>query len=141
MEDGEIISESTINAEVLNEYIINIVKDLDIPNIATTEESVKTGPIENIIQTYANHSSIFRIREHVDQTDQFSFCKINVLQMEKEINNLNPKKAPGDDGIPANIVKEAEDILKSPLTQLFNISVQDQKFPNNLKYATVTPPF
>ena len=41
--------------------------------------------------------------------------------MEKEINNLNPKKAPGEDGIPANIVKEAEDILKSPQTQLFNI--------------------
>ena len=102
---------------------------------------MKTDPIENIIQRYANHSSICRIREHVDQTDQFSFCKINVSQMEKEIINLNPKKAPGGDGIRANIVKEAEDILKSPLTQLFNISVEDQKFPNNLKYAIVTPLF
>ena len=141
MENGEIISESTKNAEVLNDYFINIVKDLNIPNIATTEESVKTDPIENIIQTYANHSSICRIREHVDQIDQVSFCKINVSQMEKEINNLNPKTAPGEDGIPANIVKEAEDILKSPPTQLFNISVEDQKFPNNLKYAIVTPLF
>ena len=132
MEDGEIISESTKSAEVSNDYFINIVKDLDIPNIATTEESVKTDPIENTIQTYANHSSICRIRERVDQTDQFSFCKINVSQMEKEINNLNPKKAPGEDGIPANILKESEDILKSPLTQLFNISIEDQKFPNNL---------
>ena len=106
VEDGEIICDSTKNTEVLNDYFINIVKDLDIPNIATTEESVKTDPIENIIQTYANHSSICRIREHVDQTNQFSFCKINVSQMEKEINNLNPKQAPGEDGIPANIVNE-----------------------------------
>ena len=55
--------------------------------------------------------------------------------MEKGINNLNPKKVPGEDGI------LAEDILKSPLTQLFNISVEDQKFPNNFKYAIVTPLF
>ena len=141
VEDGEIISESTKNAEVLNDYFINIVKDLDIPNIATTEESVKTDPIVNIIQTYANHSSICRIRERVDQTYQFSFCKINASHMEKVINNLNPKKAPAEDGIPASIVKEAEDILKFPLTQLCNISVEDQKFPNNLKYATVPPLF
>ena len=44
--------------------------------------------------------------------------------MEKEINNLNPKKVPGEDGI------LAEDILKSPLTQLFNISVEDLEICN-----------
>ena len=38
-------------------------------------------------------------------------------------------------------MKEAEDILKSPLTQLFNISVEDQKSLNNLKYAIITPLF
>ena len=61
--------------------------------------------------------------------------------METEINSLNPKKAPGMDGIPANILKESVELVKSPLTQLFNTCVETQQFPNNLKYAIVTPLF
>ena len=36
-------------------------------------------------------------------------------------------------------MKETVDILKSPLTQLFNVTVENQHFPNDLKYANVTP--
>ena len=61
--------------------------------------------------------------------------------MEMEINQLNPKKAPGVDGIPANILKGASDILKSPSTELYNISMENQQFPDNLKFANVTPLF
>ena len=46
--------------------------------------------------------------------------------METEINSLNPKKAPGMDGIPANILKESVELVKSPLTQLFNTCVETQ---------------
>ena len=61
--------------------------------------------------------------------------------METEINSLNPKKAPGMDGIPTNILMESIELVKSPLTQLFNTCVETQQFPNNLKYAIVTPLF
>ena len=61
--------------------------------------------------------------------------------MEMEINQLNPKKAPGVDGIPANILEGSSDILKSPLTELYNISMENQQFPDNLKFANVTPLF
>ena len=44
-------------------------------------------------------------------------------------------------GIPANILKGASDILKSPLTELYNISIENQRFPDNLKFANVTPLF
>ena len=43
-------------------------------NIATTDESVKTDPIENIIQTYANHSSICRIENMLIK--QISFLSV-----------------------------------------------------------------
>ena len=42
------------------------------------------------------------------------------------------------DGILANILKESVELVKSPLTQLFNTCVETQQFPNNLKYAIVT---
>ena len=69
----------------------------------------------------------------------FSFQKVNEIQIENEIKELNSRKASGADGIPANILKETVDILKSPLTQLFNVTVENQHFPNDLKYANVTP--
>ena len=61
--------------------------------------------------------------------------------METEINQLNPKKTPGVDGIPANVLKGASDILKSSLPELYNISMENQQFPDNMKFAHVTPLF
>ena len=71
----------------------------------------------------------------------FSFINANETQIEFEINELNSKKAPGVDNIPANIIKESIDILKPTLTKLFNYSVETQQFPNDLKYANVIPLF
>ena len=61
--------------------------------------------------------------------------------METEINELNPNKSSGMDDIPDNMLKESVDIVKSPLTELFNTYVENQQFPNKLKYAIVTPLF
>ena len=61
--------------------------------------------------------------------------------MEIEINLLKPNKAPGVDVIPANILKGTSDILKSPLTKLYNISVGNRQFPHHLEFANVTPLF
>ena len=46
--------------------------------------------------------------------------------MKTEINLLSPNKAPGVDDIPTNILKGTSDILKSPLTKLYNISVENR---------------
>ena len=144
LEDGEIISDNTKIAEVFNDYFINIVKDLNIPDITLDKvpvipENTNNDPIDNILNTYDSHPSIIRIRIHVGQIEKFSFSQVTDTQIVTEINNLNPKKAPGADGIPTRILKEFVDILKSPLHKLYNCSVENHEFPNNLKYALVTP--
>ena len=145
LDDGKIISENTKIAEVFNDYFINIVKDLQIPDIILAEVSVIpqniNDPIDNILYTYHNHPSIIKIRIHVDQAEKFSFSNVTEKQIETEINNLNPKKALGADDIPTKILKEFVDILKSPLHKLYNCSVENHEFPNNLKHALVTPLF
>ena len=45
------------------------------------------------------------------------------------------------DVIPANILKGTSDILKSPLTKLYKISVGNRQFPHHLEFANVTPLF
>ena len=146
VENGEIISDNKKTTEIFNDHFTNIVKKLNIPDINFKNQFVNpsiisTDPIDSIIQTYDKHPSILKIRGYIDQTKIFSFHKVNITQMEMEINQLNPKKAPGVDGIPANILKGASDILKSPFTELYNISMENQQFPDNLKFANVTPLF
>ena len=72
-------------------------------------------------------------------TETFSIFKVNQSQFGKEIMDLNPKKAVGTDFIPPNLIKDSVTVLKSPLTQLFNNSVEECHFPSDLKYANATP--
>ena len=146
MENKEIIKENKEIAEIFNNYFVNIVKDLNIPeinhsNISGSSNNSTAEPIEIIIQNFSEHPSIIKIKEHITQTELFSFKLLNEIDIESEIKLLNSKKAPGVDGIPTRILKEAVDILKYPLAQLFNVSIENHFFPNDLKFANVTPIF
>ena len=95
LKNGAIISENTKIVELFNDYIINIVKDLKIADISLVEVSVipqniNDDPIDTILYTYHNHPSIIRLRVHVDQTEKVSFSEVTEIQIETEINKLNP---------------------------------------------------
>ena len=144
VENEEIISENKINAEIFNEYFTNVVKDLNIPAITISKKTANiqtTDHIEKIILLYSEHPSILKINEYVHNISPFSFNQIDELQIETEVNELNKNKAPGVDGIPPKILKESIDILKVPLTQHFNSAVENKHFPDDLKFANITPLF
>ena len=146
VENEEVITENKQNVEIFNKYFINTVKELNIPDIHFTKNSddpnsIITDHVETIIKNFCDHPSILKINEYVNLGEIFSFEMASELQIENEINAINVNKAPGADNIPANIIKECVDIMKYPLTKLFNTSVIAQHFPDNLKYANVTPLF
>ena len=66
---------------------------------------------------------------------------INESLIEDEIMELNSNKASGCDCIPPKALNDSVSIVKDPLTQLFNTSVEDNLFPSDLKYANVSPLF
>ena len=130
----------------MNEYFVNIRKDLDIPEIMLEKltnsiDITCLDQIDQIIHQYSMHPSILKINEIVNPTDTFSFEKVNQSQIEKEIMNLNPKKAAGADFIPPNVIKDSVTVIKSSLTQIYINSVEECIFPSDLKYANVTPLF
>ena len=145
VENEKIICDNKQNAEIFNDYFVNIVKDLNIPDISShtpeADHSVKvTDRIDIISHKFSRHPSITKIEENVNQTEFFTFQNVNEPQIEKEIRELCSKKAPGADGIPANILIDAVDILKHPIKELLYNSVLNHDFPpNNLKKANVTP--
>ena len=52
---------------------------------------------------------------------------------------LNPRKAPGPDGIPAWLLKENADILAAPVADILNASCQEGRLPFSWKRADITP--
>ena len=128
----------------MNDYFVNITKKLNIPEfpiekLPENSDVEFIDPVDQIIHNYSKHPSILKINELVIHTRTFSFCKVNYSQIEKEILELNTKKATGFDAIPPKVIKDAFRVLKYPLTQLFNTTVQENHFPTNLKYANVSP--
>ena len=130
------------NADIVNEYFVDVTKSLDIPEfkiewLPTNTDIVYINPIDHILFNYTKHPSILKINENVKLTESFTFSKVNEIQI--KILELNPKKSAGFDAIPSKIIKYSVTVLTTPLKNLFNTSVVESLFPSDLKYANVTP--
>ncbi len=142
VENNEIIMDNKYNADVMNEYFVNITQTLDIPEFKKEELPIDIefiDPIEEIICSYRKHPSIIKINNIIKFAERFSFNSVDQMQIENEIVQLNAKKAAGPDDIPPKIIKDSIDVLTLPLTNLFNTSIDESLFPLNLKYANISP--
>ena len=60
-------------------------------------------------------------------------------ELKKALRSLKPNKSPGYDDISSNVVKETSDIFFMLFKYIFNLSLQQGIFPENLKIAKVSP--
>ena len=60
-------------------------------------------------------------------------------ELKEALRSLKPNKSPGYDNISSNVVNETSDIFFTPLKYIFNFSLQQGIFPENLKVAQVSP--
>ena len=110
-----------------NSYIINS-DSINISNV-----------IETAIRIYKSDRSIFIINGKVANQDKFSFKPISKLDMENEVQLINPKKATTSDGIPPKKLKISSEASADVLHNLFNGMLKSGTFPDNLKLAYITP--
>jgi exonuclease III len=68
--------------------------------------------------------------------DHISITENEVL---KELNKLNPSKAPGPDGLPTRVLKECAPELTPSITNLFNNSLIMGLVPKAWKHANIVP--
>ena len=97
-----------------------------------------TDPVDKAIDKYKFHPSILLIQRHLKNHDIFSFKTVKIGDIEKEINNINPKKATTGNSIPPKIFKNSSKVSASVLHNLFNDSIEKSDFPQNLKLADIT---
>jgi len=71
----------------------------------------------------------------------FKFCMIPESAVYSLLNHLDVKKSIGPDGISAKFLREIASEISSPLTKLFNKSLETGVFPNEWKHCNVTSVF
>ena len=107
--------------------------------IANRSSDGITDPVDKAIDKFKFHPSIFLIQKHLKNRDVFSFKTVEIGHIEKEINNINPKKTTTSNSIPPNFFQKSSKVSASVLHKLFNDSIENSDFPQNLKLADITP--
>ena len=143
--NDSVISENSAVAEKLNNYFIEVIKNLEIEHYDKNNDNENTNSnnerkkIETIITTYKNHPSIMKIKEHIEVTEKFTFTKTNFKEVEEQLKSLDPKKTTVENDIPTKILIDTKEIVTEYLTKIYHISIDNQSFPPSLKKADVIP--
>ena len=91
------------------------------------------------ILKYRNHPSILAIRERKKEQINFCFKEVSTEETQKEILNLNNKKASQNSDTPIKIIQENSDIFGKVLYFFINDSIKSFTFPSCLKQADIKP--
>ena len=107
-------------ANSLNDFFINIGPEL----------AAKIPPCNKTFDSYVKECNVKMM--NYDLTTE---------ELRDAFSTLQSNKSPGLDKISVNIVKQVYDSIEPSLFHIFNLSIKNGQFPNQLKIARVTPIF
>ena len=139
VEGEEIINEDGENAEILNTFFSNAVKNSEIPEYQETDSLANniSHPVFRAILKYRNHPNVVAIK-NLNKSSRFDFCRVCVQDVVKEIKKLSTRKATQYTDLPVKILKENSDIFGNYICDFFNDCVDRGAFPSILKSANIT---
>ena len=123
----EVLQDDDLIAKELNKFFKNAVSTLNVKEDRFTTNRSSDGitdPVDIAIDKYKFHPSILLIQIHLKNHDVFSFKTVEIGDIEKEINNINPKKATTSNRIPPKSLKKSSKVSASVLHKLFNDSIE-----------------
>ena len=139
MEKGEAVSKNEKIATHFNNYFNNITERLNIKKWSISDK-LSDDPLVNAIRKYEKHPSIIKIKSSVEITQLFDFNFVTSDDISKIINSMDStKKTSG--AFPIKIVKLANKKICKHLANCINECIKQNKFPNELKIADITPIF
>ena len=140
VEKDTIMSEDSEVAEKLNNFFIESVESLEIECFAPgLDDNIRTTNIDEIISKYARHPSILKIKENVQIEEKILFNNTSRNDFKRNICKLVPRKAGIENVIPTKILIGSGDIVCGYLFNIYNTSKEENKYPQSLKQADVTP--
>ena len=141
IDKGNIISDDHEVADTFSSIFNNAVNSLNIEenkHLLTFSEAL--DPVDKAIKVYETHPSILKIKE-INKAQNFSFSEVNLSEIEKQLQNLNPKKATTYMNMQTRLLKNNFDVCAPTLHQVFNETIRSSTFPDKLKLADITPIF
>ena len=140
IEEETIICNDLEVAETMDEFFVSVTDSLGINENSGYENATEgiSDPIDKAVHKFSNHPSILKIKDQYQNAGSFYFQQVTLDAVDKEVRNLNPKKATTPKNIPPRILKSNSDVCVEPLTQIFNDCIENSSFPDELKCADVT---
>ena len=90
---------------------------------------------------YRNYSNILLIKDKNRDPASFSVKEASLSDIEKELRNLNTKKASTFGNILPKILRARNESCSETLTEPFNNTLLASSFPTELKVADINPVF
>ena len=95
VEGDKLLQDDSEVAEELNTFFKEAVSTLDVNEnsyIINTDSINISEPIEKAISKYKFHPSILLVNDKIVNQDKFSFKPISKLDIDKEVQLINPQK-------------------------------------------------
>ena len=135
-EKGNLVSDEKELATIMNNFFINITKDLELK-----KDKGKLNNLEDILTVFESHPSIEKIKKAINTTEKFFFSHVKNDEVRKFIINLDCFKATPVGDIPIDMLKQTIDIHLPIMTQIINMSIDNNYYPHDLKFAEGSPVF
>ena len=123
-EDDDVCFDSDFVANKFNRYFCNIAEKLvDKLPLRTYRE--------DRVQDYYKEMGIER--------NSFKFNVVEQLEVENMLRYLDISKSAGEDKISGKFLRDAAEVISSPLTYIMNLSLKSATVPDDFKLARVLP--
>ena len=122
-------------ATIMNNFFINITKDLELKK----DSKGKLNNLKDILKAFESHPSIEKIKKVINTTEKLSFLNVKDGEVQKFIMNLDCSKANLVGDIPTDMLKQEIDIHLPIMTQIINMPIDNNCYPDDLKLADVSP--
>ena len=82
--------------------------------------SNEINSVEKAIKKYRNHPSVLIIKIRLKNFPSFSFHQVDLSEIERDLNRINPRKAATSSEIPTKLLKFSKTICSERLKAIFN---------------------
>lgn len=134
-EDENVLTDSQSVAKVFNDYFRDITR---LPGVG---DGISGVSLNDITKKYENHESIRTITRNGASLNGFRFTHVSVDDVARMLSKVDKKKSTGYDGLPAKLVCKVSDAMAPMVTQLINLMIDQCRFPEDMKYAEISPVF